>query len=177
MSSHLFIDNSFLYIEGYKYARKRCAPQSIIPSINYKKLRDFFDEKDDKIVHRTLVGSELAGTLITSAQRNGFYPFTLPKYKDFNGRMRERGVDHKLIWEIAKSVYTRHDRERIKIILCSGDRDFQPIFPDLRTADCDLDVYVWKGAYSSEYIEQVNSFGKIYELNEEWSKFIEIKSK
>ena len=176
MATHLFIDNSFFFVEGYKHAESISnLPNNKKPTINYNKVRLFFDEKYPDIKRRVIVGSNLAGNLISTLQGNSFEVFTLPKYFDrTSGKKKERGVDHKLIWEIAKTLFTGHDPERRRIVLCSGDRDFQPIFPDIMTCSCDLDVYVWKNAYSKQYREIIQSFGSVFELNDEWKKFIEI---
>jgi len=179
MASHLFIDNSFFFVEGYKHALKECGqPKNCKPQLNYPKAKDYFDKKcNGDIRRRVIVGSALSGNIITSLQRNSFEVFTLPKYPDLRtGKNRERGVDHKLIWEIGKTVFSeRRDSSHIRIILCTGDKDFLPIFPDLLTAGCSLDVYVWAGTYSRQYKDQVDSSGgKIYELNEDWKKFIDI---
>lgn len=176
MATHLFIDNSFFFVEGYKHVKSTFnIPDNKKTTMNYNKVRQFFDEKYDDIKRRVIAGSNLPGNLIATLQRNSFEVFTQPKFFDrASGKNKERGVDHKLIWEIAKTLFTGHDSERMRIVLCSGDRDFQPIFPDIMTCSCDLDVYVWKNAYSKQYKEIIQSFGKVFELNDEWRRFIDI---
>lgn len=181
MSSDLyvFIDNSFLFIQGYKLVGKTISlPANKKPQLNYVKFKNFLLSKGS-IKRIVLVGSELSGKLMSTCQRQGFEVFTLPRYPDMRtGKMIEKGVDQKLGWEIAKTIFTNKDSTaNKKIILCTGDKDFASIFSDIQTASWELEVVVWDNAVSPIYTRQIEIFGKVHIIKEEWKEFIDIVDK
>ena len=134
---YVFIDNSFLFIEGYKYVRSVASiPPNKKPYIDYFALKRLIEEQGE-VKRIVLVGSELPGPLITNCQRAGIEVFTLPKYPDLRtGRKKEKGIDQKIGWEVAKTIFT--NKEPVtgkKIILCTGDKDFASILSDIQTAN------------------------------------------
>ena len=173
---YAFIDNSFLFIQGYKYVQKITKlPKNKKPQFNYLKFKSFLSKKGD-IKRIVLVGSQLSGKLITTCQRNGFEVFTLPRYPDIRtGKYVEKGVDQKLGWEIAKTIFTnKESTESKKIILCTGDKDFASILSDIQTSSWSLEVLIWNNSMSSAYIRQVETLGTVQTLGEEWKNFIDI---
>jgi len=175
---YVFIDNSFLFIQGYKHVKKVTnLPNNKKPVLNYKKLRNFIEEYGEGIIKRiVLVGSNLSGNLYSTCQLNGIEPFSLPKYPDIkSGRKIEKGVDMKVAWEIAKTIFTNKDPVgNKKIILCSGDKDFISILSDIHTSNWSFELWLWNNAYSKVYEQYVNTFGSIKALDNEWKKFIDI---
>ncbi len=173
---YVFIDNSFLFIQGYRYVEHAIAlPPTKKAQLNYGKFKNFIAQMGT-IKRLVLVGSNLAGTLITSCQRNGFEVFTLPRYPDLkSGKWIEKGVDQKLGWEIAKTIFTNHDSiDNKKIILCTGDKDFASLFSDIHTSAWELEVLLWDNAASPIYIQQAEVFGTVRKLGSEWKNFIDI---
>ena len=173
---YVFIDNSFLFIEGYKYAKSVARlPGTKKPQIDYFKLKRFI-ESHGEVKRIVLVGSELAGSLITNCQRAGFEVFTLPKYPDIkNGTNKEKVVDQKIGWEVAKTIFTNKDPiASKKVILCTGDKDFASILPDIHTSNWGFELWLWHGSFSSAFATQVKVFGTLRELDGEWKKFINI---
>jgi len=114
--------------------------------------------------------------LITKCQLNGFEVITLPKYPDLKtGKNVEKGVDQKIGWEIAKTIFTNKDSVRNKkIILCSGDKDFASILSDIHTSNWLFELWLWNNAFSKQYVQHVNTFGQVRVLDNEWKKFISI---
>ena len=173
---YVFIDNSFLYIEGYKFVNQvaktngKCKPQ-----VDYFKFVKFLEKFGDprRVV---LVGSELAGSLITNCQRAGIEVHTLPKYPDFRtGKNKEKGVDMKIGWEIAKTLFNNQESNvGKKIVLCTGDKDFASILSDIHTSGWAFELWLWHSSYSKAYAKQVNVFGSMRELNNEWKEFIDL---
>lgn len=176
---YAFVDNSFLYAQGYKHARSRAnIPDNKKPQINYKGLKTFFSSAG-QLRRMVLVGSELSGKTIANCQRIGIDALTLPRYPDLKtGKRKEKGVDHKIVWEIAKTIFHNRDSTRNKkIILCSGDKDFMSILGDIHTAGWDFELWLWSNSYSQAFATQVQSFGSLKELDNEWNKFISIVDK
>jgi hypothetical protein len=64
-----------------------------------------------------------------------------------------------------------------KIILCSGDKDFMSIFPDIQTTNWGLEVWMWNNSFSTAYKTEVEIFGKMKVLDSEWKQFIDIVNK
>lgn len=181
MSSELyvFIDNSFLFIQGYKHVLDSITlPPNKKPQLNYVKFKKFLSTLGD-IKRIVLVGSELPGNLMSRCQRNGFEVFTLPRFPNMcTGKRIEKGVDQKLGWEIAKTIFTNKDAtSNKKIVLCTGDKDFASIFSDVQTASWALHVIVWKNAVSPAYVQAIEVFGKVQIIGNEWRKFIDIVDK
>ena len=80
---YVFIDNSFLYIEGYRFVNQVAKTHGKRkPQVDYSKFVKFIEKFGDprRIV---LVGSELAGNLITNCQRAGIEVHTLPQISRF----------------------------------------------------------------------------------------------
>ena len=176
---YVFIDNSFLFIQGYKHAYTRAnIPANKKPYIDYGALKRFISESGD-VKRVVLVGSELAGTLITTCQRAGFEVSTLPRYPDFKtGKTREKGVDQKIGWEVAKTIFTNKDPvTNKKIILCTGDKDFASVLTDIHTSNWGFELWLWQNSFSQAYAQQVNVFGTLRVLDNEWNKFIKITDK
>lgn len=173
---YVFLDNSFLFIEGYKHVHSVARlPLTKKPVFDYISFRRFV-EKQGEIKRLVLVGSDLAGNLISSCQRAGFEVFTLPKHPDFKtGLLREKGVDQKIGWEVAKTIFTNKETvQNKKIILCTGDKDFASTLPDIHTANWSFELWLWHRSFSQTYARQVQVFGKIRELDSEWKQFIKI---
>lgn len=173
---YVFVDNSFLYIQGYKHvATVTKLPPTKKLQLNYPKFRKFV-EKSGNVKRLVLVGSDLSGALISVCQRWGFEVVTLPKYPDLKtGAFREKGVDQKIGWEVAKTIFTNKESTQTKkIILCTGDKDFASILPDIHTSNWFFELWLWHNSYSANYAKQVEVFGEIRELDTEWKQFIEI---
>ena len=173
---YVFIDNSFLYIEGYKHVKKVANTDGgRKPQIDYIKLKKFI-ERFGHVKRIVLVGSNLAGNLITNCQRAGFDVHTLPRYPNLKtGRNQEKGVDMKIGWEVAKSIFTnRQSTVNKKIILCTGDKDFASILSDIQTSGWAFELWLWRNSYSNDYAQQVKVFGTIKELDKEWNEFISL---
>lgn len=176
---YVFIDNSFLFIQGYKFVESAIKlPTNKKPQFNYVKFRDFLSSKGT-IKRIVLVGSQLPGNLISICQRHGFEVFTLTRHPDMRtGKTIEKGVDQKLGWEIAKTIFTNKDSaSNKKIVLCTGDKDFASIFSDIQTASWALEVIVWKNAVSQAYVQQAEVFGNVQVIGDEWKRFIDIVDK
>lgn len=176
---YVFIDNSFLFIQGYKFVENAITlPPDKKPQLNYIKFKNFLSPKGT-IKRIVLVGSQLPTNMISTCQRHGFEVFTLPRYPDMRtGKNIEKGVDQKLGWEIAKTIFTNKDGTGSKkIILCTGDKDFASIFGDIQTASWALEVIVWKNAVSPVYVRQAEVFGKVHIIGDEWKNFIDIVDK
>jgi hypothetical protein len=173
---YVFIDNSFLFIEGYKYVTAIAKlPPTKKPYIDYFGLKRFV-EKHGEVKRMVLVGSELAGSLITNCQRAGFEVFTLPKYPDLKtGKVKEKGVDQKIGWEVAKTIFTNKEPvTNKKIILCTGDKDFASILSDIHTSNWGFELWLWHGSFSASFAGQVKVFATLRELDREWKHFIKI---
>ena len=99
------------------------SPPNKKPQLNYVKFKKFLSTLGD-IKRVVLVGSELPGNLMSRCQRNGFEVFTLPRFPNMRtGKKIEKGVDQKLGWEIAKTIFTNKDAtSNKKIVLCTGDK-------------------------------------------------------
>jgi hypothetical protein len=176
---YVFIDNSFLFIQGYNHVEDVTnLPANRKPYIDYIALKKKLDSHGT-VRRVVLVGSNLPGSLITSCQLNGIEVFTLPKYPNMKtGKNQEKGVDNKLCWEIAKTIFTNtQSTVRKKIILCTGDKDFMSILSDIHTSSWEFELWLWKNAYSPLYERQVKIFGEIKVLDDEWKKIIKIGDK
>ena len=173
---YVFIDNSFLFIEGYKHVRQATKiPENMTPYVDYFSLKRFLGESGE--VRRAVIcGSELPGSMISKCQTAGFEVFTVPRYFDIKtGRMREKGIDHKICWEIAKTIFTSRDPvQNKKIILCSGDKDFMTILPDIHTSNWAFELWLWSNSFSQKFADQVKVFGTIRVLDEQWKKMFKI---
>lgn len=173
---YVFIDNSFLFIEGYKHVRRVThIPPEKTPYVDYFSLKHFLNESGE--VRRAVIcGSELPGSMISKCQSAGFEVFTFPRYPDIKtGQTKEKGVDHKICWEIAKTIFTNHDPvQNKKIILCAGDKDFMPILPDIQTSNWAFELWLWSKSFSKKFETQVNVFGKINVLDEQWRRIFKI---
>ena len=101
---YVFVDNSFLFIEGYKHARKVARPgPDRTPYVDYRSLRTFMEEQGE-LKRVVICGSDLPGSMISKCQSAGLEVFTFPKYPDIRtGKMQEKGIDLKIGWEIAKT--------------------------------------------------------------------------
>ena len=176
---YAFIDNSFLFIQGYKHVQAVTKlPTNKKPCVDYKGLKAFL-AKQGEVKRIVLVGAELAGSIVAQCQKLGITPFTLPTYPNFKtGKPEEKGVDHKLCWEIAKTIFTNKDPlPNKKIILCSGDKDFLSVLPDIHTSIWAFELWLWKNSYSPKIKDNVQAFGSIRELDDEWKAFIKIADK
>lgn len=177
--NYVFLDNSFLFIEGYKYARNAIRiPRNKHPYVDYFALRRYLSQFGE-LCRVVICGAELPGTMITKCQTAGFDVFTFPRYPDIkSGRKKEKGIDHKICWEIAKTIFTNKDPvQNKKIILCTGDKDFMTILPDIQTCNWAFELWYWKNSYSAKFAAQVKVFGNLKSLDEEWKSFIKIGDK
>ena len=64
-----------------------------------------------------------------------------------------------------------------KIVLCTGDKDFMSILPDIQTANWAFELWLWSGSFSQKFENQVKVFGNVRVLDQEWRRFIKIGSK
>lgn len=173
---YAFVDNSFLFIEGYKHVRRVAnLPANKKPQVNYRRLRGFIGEAGH-VRRVVLCGSNLAGNIISAAQAARIEAFTLPRYPDFKtGKRKEAGVDHKLCWEVAKSIFRNRDpTTNKKVIICTGDKDFMSILPDIQTSGWALELWLWSGSFSPALAAAVQTFGELRSLDQDWKKFIDI---
>jgi hypothetical protein len=173
---YAFIDNSFLFIEGYKYVRQVAQlPPSKTPYVDYFALRKFI-AKHGELRRAVICGSELPGSMITKCQSAGFEVFTFPRYPNIKtGKMEEKGIDLKIGWEIAKTIFTGHDPVRNKkVILCTGDKDFMTILQDIHTSNWAFELWLWSKCYSLKFADQVKVFGTVRAIDSEWKEFIKI---
>ena len=110
---YVFIDNSFLFIQGYKHVQSLTKlPASKTPYFDYPALRSYLSKQGD-LKRTVIVGSDLPGSMIARCQSLGFEVFTLPKYPNFKtGVLEEKGIDHKICWEIAKTIFTNKDPDQ-----------------------------------------------------------------
>ncbi len=176
---YVFIDNSFLYLEGYKRVnRAGKLPASKHPYVDYPALKRFLQKHGD-LKRAVIVGSNLPGSMTATCQSAGFLVLTFPKYPDFKtGTLKEKGVDHRIVWEIAKTIFTNKDPlPNKKVILCTGDKDFISILPEIQTSNWALEVWLWANSFSPKIAEAVKVFGTIKVLNSEWTQFIKIGNK
>jgi len=175
---YVFVDNSFLFIQGYKHVRAVASlPPSKKPYIDYAALKRLLEEQGE-VRRMVLVGSQLAGSIIRQGQQAGFEVSTLPRHPDIKtGKTKEKGVDQKIGWEVAKTIFTNKDPlMNKKIILCTGDKDFASILPDIQTAGWAFELWLWRSSFSATYAQQVKVFGRLRELDGEWRKFIKIRN-
>jgi uncharacterized LabA/DUF88 family protein len=176
---YVFIDNSFLFAQGYKHVTNlaKLTPNNKL-SIDYTGLRTFLSKHGD-VKRAVIVGSNLAGNLITKCQLAGFNVYTFPKYPDLkSGNLKEKGIDHKICWEIAKTIFTNKDSAlNKKIILCTGDKDFMTVLPDIQTSNWEFELWLWNNSFSPKFTDQVKVFGTIKVLDQEWKQFIKISNK
>lgn len=176
---YVFIDNSFFFIQGYKHVTSTAKlPATKKPQLNYAKFKAYVSQFG-QIRRIVLVGSELAGSLIANCQRAGFEVSTMPRYPNIStGKMTEKGVDMEVGWEVAKTIFTnREGCAEKKIILCSGDKDFMPIFPDIQTSGWGLEVWMWSNSFSPAYKTAIDTFGTMKALDTDWKQFIDIVDK
>jgi len=176
---YVFIDNSFLFIEGYKHVRRVTSiPVTKTPYVDYFMLKRFLLDSGE--VRRAVIcGSELPGSMISKCQSAGFEVFTFPRYPNIKtGKMEEKGVDHKICWEIAKTIFTNRDPvQNKKIILCAGDKDFMPILPDIHTSNWAFELWLWSNSFSQKFADQVNIFGTVTVLDAQWKKMFKVGDK
>jgi hypothetical protein len=176
---YFFIDNSFLFIEGYKHVRRATSiPSSKTPYIDYFSLRRYLNRSGD--VRRAVIcGSELPGSMISKCQSAGFEVFTFPPYPDIkSGEMKEKGIDHKIVWEIAKTIFTSRDPvQNKKVILCAGDKDFMTILQDIHTSNWGFELWLWANSFSKKFSNQVKVFGTVKVLDSEWKNFLKVGDK
>lgn len=173
---YIFIDNSFLFIEGYKHVRRATnIPTTKTPFVDYFSLRSYLNRVGE--VRRVVIcGSELPGSMISKCQSAGFEVFTFPRYPDIkSGEMKEKGIDHKIAWEIAKTIFTNRDPvQNKKIILCAGDKDFMPILQDIHTSNWGFELWLWANSFSKKFSDQVRVFGTVKVLDREWKNFLKV---
>jgi hypothetical protein len=175
-STYVFLDNSFLFIQGYSHVKSRVSlPPGKKLFIDYFALRHFLAEHGE-VKRVVLVGSDLAGSLISTCQMAGFEVHTFPKYPNYKtGKPEEKGIDQKICWEVAKTIFTNKDPlPNKKIILCTGDKDFMTLLPDIQTSNWSFELWLWKNSFSTIFTKQVEVFGKVKVLDGEWKKFIKI---
>jgi hypothetical protein len=176
---YVFIDNSFLYVQGYKHVESVAKlPLTKHVYVDYVGLRKCFERFGD--LRRTvIVGSNLPGSMISTCQSLGIEVFTLPKYPDFKtGTLKEKGVDHKLCWEVAKTIFTNKDPlTNKKIVLCTGDKDFMSVFADIHTSSWAFELWLWTNSFSPILTQQVKVFGSVKVLDTEWKSFLKIGDK
>lgn len=173
---YVFINDSFLFIEGYRHVKNALGlPSAKKPYTDYVALRRFI-ERSGELKRLVLVGADLPGTLISRCQMAGFEVQTFPKYPDFKtGRRKEKGIDQKVCWEVAKTIFSSEDRVgNKKIILCTGDRDLMTVLPDIRISNWAFELWLWKNSFSDHYVQQVEVFGTVRVLDREWKKFIRL---
>lgn len=176
---YVFIDNSFLFIQGYKHVQSLTKlPASKTPYIDYPALRSYLSKQGD-LKRTVIVGSDLPGSMIARCQSLGFEVFTLPKYPNFKtGVLEEKGIDHKICWEIAKTIFTNKDPvPSKKIILCTGDKDFISVLPDVHTSNWSFQLWLWNNSFSHKLTQQVGVFGTTKVLDTEWKHFIKVGDK
>lgn len=176
---YVFIDNSFLFIEGYKHVRAVTnVPPGKTPYVDYLSLRRYLNNFGD-LRRAVIVGSELPGSLISKCQSSGFDVYTFPRFPDIKtGQMKEKGIDQKICWEIAKSIFTSRDPvQNKKVILCAGDKDFMTILPDIHTSNWAFELWLWSKSFSKKFADQVKVFGTIKSLDKEWKQMFKIGDK
>jgi len=176
---YVFIDNSFLFLQGYKHVQAVAKlPLGKHPYVDYLALRHFL-QKQGELKRAVIVGSDLPGSMISKCQAAGFEVSTFPKYPDFKtGILREKGIDHKICWEIAKTIFTNKDPlPNKKIILCTGDKDFMTVLSDIHTSNWAFELWLWANSYSTKFAQQVKVFGSVRVLDREWNQFIKIGGK
>jgi len=177
--TYVFLDNSFLFLQGYKHVQAIAKlPPTKHPYVDYLALRHFLQQQGE-LKRAVIVGSDLPGTMISKCQAAGFEVYTFPKYPDAkDGGLKEKGIDHKICWEIAKSIFTNKDPvPNKKIILCTGDKDFMTVLSDIHTSNWAFELWLWTNSYSAKFVQQVKIFGTVRELDHEWKKFIKIGDK
>jgi len=171
-----FIDSSFLFVEGFRHVRNTLslAPTKK-PCVDYAAFRRFL-ERSGELKRIVLIGSDLPGTLISQCQMAGFDVHTSPRYPHFKrSRRKEDGIDQKICWEIAKTVYTNKDPGiNNKIIFCSGSRDLMALFSDIHTSHWAFELWAWKNSFSDRYLKQAQVFGTVRILDKEWKKFLRL---
>jgi hypothetical protein len=176
---YVFIDNSFLFLQGYKHVQNvaNLGPTKH-PYVDYLALRSFL-LKQGELKRAVIVGSDLPGSMISKCQAAGFEVSTFPKYPEFKtGVLKEKGIDHKICWEIAKTIFTNKDPvPNKKIILCTGDKDFMTVLSDIHTSNWAFELWLWTNSYSPKFTQQVKVFGTVKVLDGEWKHFIKIGDK
>lgn len=173
---YAFIDNSFLYVQGYKHVTPIAKPPATKHlQVDYNGLKRFLQKHGD-LKRVVLVGSNLSGNIMTRCQSAGFQVFTYPKYPDFKtGVLKEKGIDHKICWEIAKTIFTNKDPvPNKKVILCTGDKDYISVLPDIQTSNWAFEIWLWTNSFSPKIADIVKSFGSIKVLDDEWKHFIRV---
>lgn len=117
--------------------------------------------------------------MISKCQSAGFEVYTFPRYPDIKtGQKKEKGVDQKICWEIAKTIFTnREPVQNKKIILCTGDKDFMAILQDIHTCNWAFELWLWRNSFSKQFADQVKIFGTITVLDDEWKRFLKIGDK
>ena len=176
---YVFVDNSFMYIQGYSLVKRDITlPSNRKPQFNYFKFQKWLSLQGN-IKRIVLVGSNLSGNLIANCQQRGFEVITLPRFLDkLTDKEKEKGVDQRLCWEIAKTIFTNKEpTSNKKIVLCTGDKDFASIFNDIQTSSWALDVIVWENAVSKAFVRQTEVFGQVQIIGKEWRRFIDIVDK
>ena len=176
---YVFVDNSFLYIQGYKHVEKVAnLPECKHPYIDYGAFKRFL-QKQGELKRAVIVGADLPGSMMSKCQSAGFHVVTLPKYPDFvTGKLEEKGVDHRVCWEIAKTIWTNKDPvANKKIILCTGDKDFIGILPEIHTSNWAFELWLWNNSFSPKFAEAVKAFGTVRVLDTEWHQFIKVGDK
>ena len=171
---YVFIDSSFLFTEGCKRARKALGlPPTRKPLVDYVALRRFL-ERSGELKKLVFTGSDLPGTLISQCQMAGFDVQTSFKYPDRKtGKKRQKGVAHKICWEIAKTVFTGNGNgANRRIILCTGNKDLMAVLPDIHGSNWAVELWLWKNSFSRQYVDQVHFFGTVRVLDKEWKKFM-----
>jgi hypothetical protein len=176
---YVFIDNSFLFLQGYKHVQQVAKLGGVKHTyVDYLALRNFL-LKQGELKRSVIIGSDLPGGMISKCQAAGFEVFTFPKYPEFkSGKPKEKGIDHKICWEIAKTIFTNKDPvPNKKIILCTGDKDFMTVLSDIHTSNWAFELWLWTNSYSPKFAQQVKVFGTVKELDGEWKHFIKIGDK
>lgn len=176
---YAFVDNSFLYAQGYKHVYSVAKlPASKHPYIDYPAFKRFLQRQGD-LKRAVIIGSDIPGSIISRCQSAGFQVTTFPKFPEFKtGKLKEKGVDHRVCWEIAKTIFTNKDPlPNKKIILCTGDKDFMAILTEIHTSNWAFELWLWTNSFSPKFAEAVTAFGSVRVLDTEWSQFIKIGSK
>ncbi len=114
--------------------------------------------------------------MISKCQSAGFEVSTFPRYPDIKtGERKEKGIDLKIGWEIAKTIFTSRDSvQNKKVILCTGVKDFITILQDIHTCNWAFELWLWSKSYSPKFAEQIKVFGKVRALDSEWREFLKI---
>ena len=149
MTNYVYVDNSNIYIEGYRIqAVKSGKAKNIFDAMNngivdlgwnldYGRLYEFFCEDGD--VAR-LWGSPPPGdSFWEMIKRKGWDV----KIYEKDIRHKEKKVDVAIGYAMAKDAYSKVDKKKDTLTLVAGDKDYVPAISDLKTDGFNVDVAFW----------------------------------